>query len=98
MRTAAFKSLVDLQLASWSYHGEELDVTNMSSRGDSTYFVDSGEWNLLGIPVTRNVLSYPCCEEPYPDVTFKIIFPVSTVVLISHFVAETKGILCNVRP
>ena len=63
-------------MASWSYHGNELDVTNSSESGDSQYFVDSGEWNLIGIPVTRNTLYYSCCLDPYPDVTFHIIFQV----------------------
>ena len=64
------------QLASWSYNGDELDVTNRTDKGESDFFVDSGEWNLLGIPVRRNVEYYPCCPQPYPDVTFQLIFQV----------------------
>ena len=41
-----------------------------SSTGDVTVFSDNGEWKLLGLPVKRNVSKYPCCDEPYPDITF----------------------------
>lgn len=32
----------------------------------------STEWDLVGIPAKKNVKYYPCCEEPYPDITFNI--------------------------
>ena len=50
-----------------------MDVTNKSTSGDTSVFVDNGEWNLMGIPVRRNVVYYPCCEAPYPDVTFYLV-------------------------
>ena len=79
-----------LQLASWSYQGDELDVTNRSAKGDSLFFVDSGEWDLLGIPVQRNVVYFPGWPVPYPDVTFKLIFQVKqnngrSIVLCSTY-------------
>ncbi|KAK2181243.1 hypothetical protein NP493_405g04046 [Ridgeia piscesae] len=59
-----------LKFASWTYAGDELDVSNYSSSGDMSVFSNNGEWNLLGLPVRRNVRYYSCCTEPFPDITF----------------------------
>ena len=61
------------QFASWSHDGHEMDVTNRSHSADTSFFVDNGEWNLLGMPSRRNVVFYPCCPEPFPDVTFYLV-------------------------
>ena len=61
-----------LKFGSWAFSGFEVDVTNRSGTGDTSNFMLNGEWNLLDIPVTRSVLLYSCCPEPFPDVTFRI--------------------------
>ena len=35
-------------------------------------YVDSNEWKLLEHPAKKNVIKYPCCVEPYPDLTYTI--------------------------
>jgi len=35
-------------------------------------YVESNEWMLLEHPAKKNVLQYPCCVEPYPDLTYTI--------------------------
>ena len=42
---------------------EEVDITD---------YVASNEWTLLEYPAVRNVKYYPCCIEPYIDLTFTI--------------------------
>ena len=37
---------------------------------DLSNFVDNGEWELMAVKVRRNVVTYNCCDEPFPDVTF----------------------------
>lgn len=39
---------------------------------DLTEFHLSVEWDLLEVPARRNVEIYPCCDEPYIDLTFNI--------------------------
>lgn len=39
---------------------------------DTASYVESNEWRLLAVPAYRNVVKYPCCNEPYLDLTFKI--------------------------
>nr|XP_005886716.1 PREDICTED: neuronal acetylcholine receptor subunit alpha-10 [Bos mutus] len=36
-------------------------------------FVESVEGRVLGMPARRRVLTYGCCSEPYPDVTFTLL-------------------------
>lgn len=33
----------------------------------------NGEWDLIGTRLVRNVVYYPCCFEPFPDVTITIV-------------------------
>ncbi|KAL4227937.1 hypothetical protein ACF0H5_013376 [Mactra antiquata] len=61
-----------LKLGSWAYDGFQVDVSNRSVDIDLANFVDNGEWTLIDTKVQRNVLYYPCCPEPFPDVTFYI--------------------------
>ena len=46
---------------------------NRSSSVDLSNYVSNGEWELLKVVAIRNVVYYPCCPEPFPDVRF-IIF------------------------
>lgn len=39
---------------------------------DLSNFVSNGEWELVNVKAIRNVITYPCCVEPFPDVTFII--------------------------
>ena len=39
---------------------------------DLSNFVSNGEWKLINVEAIRNVIIYPCCIEPFPDVTFII--------------------------
>ncbi|XP_045156385.1 neuronal acetylcholine receptor subunit alpha-10-like isoform X4 [Mercenaria mercenaria] len=61
-----------LKLGSWAYDGFQVDVSNRSLEIDLTNFVDNGEWTLIDTKVQRNVIYYPCCPEPFPDVTFYV--------------------------
>ena len=45
----------------------------IAETGDLTKFIESGEWDLIGMPAKRNVEYYSCCAEPYVDVTYTII-------------------------
>ncbi|XP_077865209.1 neuronal acetylcholine receptor subunit alpha-10-like [Saccoglossus kowalevskii] len=63
----------NMTFGSWAYHGLLIDIVNRSESGDIDSYMDNGEWNLVAMPVTRNVVYYGCCAEPYPDVTFTVI-------------------------
>ena len=39
---------------------------------DIKNFYQSTEWDLLAVPAKKTNKYYPCCKEPYPDITFNI--------------------------
>ncbi|NXC30725.1 ACH10 protein, partial [Campylorhamphus procurvoides] len=62
-----------LTFGSWTYNGNQIDLRNRLDTGDLTDFVENVEWEVLGMPATRNVITYGCCSEPYPDVTYTLL-------------------------
>uniref|UniRef100_A0A3Q3AGP2 Neuronal acetylcholine receptor subunit alpha-7 n=1 Tax=Kryptolebias marmoratus TaxID=37003 RepID=A0A3Q3AGP2_KRYMA len=60
----------ELKFGSWTYDGWLLDL--QMTDADISGYMPNGEWDLIGVPGTRNEVFYDCCKEPYPDVTFVI--------------------------
>ncbi|XP_069137689.1 neuronal acetylcholine receptor subunit alpha-9-like [Argopecten irradians] len=61
-----------LKMGSWAYDGFQVDIFNRSTPIDLSNFVGHGEWELIDTKAVRNVVVYPCCKEPFPDVTFTV--------------------------
>ena len=87
-----------LMFGSWAYTGQELIVTNTSSKADVSAFIPNQGWELVGVPVQGHNVSYDCCPNSYPDVTFyvnirrkplfyviSIIFPCIVTIGVSLF-------------
>ncbi|KAM5318260.1 neuronal acetylcholine receptor subunit alpha-10 [Glossophaga mutica] len=62
-----------LTFGSWTHGGHQLDVRPRGDRASLADFVENVEWRVLGMPARRRVLTYGCCSEPYPDVTFTLL-------------------------
>ncbi|NWX16523.1 ACH10 protein, partial [Aegotheles bennettii] len=62
-----------LTFGSWTYNGNQIDLRHQRDTGDLKDFVENVEWEVLGMPATRNVITYGCCSEPYPDVTYTLL-------------------------
>ncbi|XP_063289120.1 neuronal acetylcholine receptor subunit alpha-10 [Pelobates fuscus] len=62
-----------LTFGSWTYNGNQIDILNHLDTGDLTDFVENVEWEVLGMPAKKNVITYGCCSEPYPDVTYTLL-------------------------
>ncbi|KAM6140429.1 LOW QUALITY PROTEIN: neuronal acetylcholine receptor subunit alpha-10 [Pterocles gutturalis] len=60
-------------IGSWTHNGNQIDLHNKLDTGDLRDFVENVEWEVLGMPATRNVITYGCCSEPYPDVTYTLL-------------------------
>ncbi|XP_069487869.1 neuronal acetylcholine receptor subunit alpha-9 [Ambystoma mexicanum] len=63
----------NLTFGSWTYNGNQVDIINALDHGDLSDFVENVEWEMHGMPAVKNVITYGCCSEPYPDVTFTLI-------------------------
>lgn len=62
-----------LTFGSWTHGGHQLDVRPRGASASLADFVENVEWHVLGMPARRRVLTYGCCSEPYPDVTFTLL-------------------------
>ncbi|CAG9540010.1 unnamed protein product [Cercopithifilaria johnstoni] len=61
-----------IKFGSWTYHGLQVDITNRSINVDLSYYMESGEFDLVRVFQKRRAIKYTCCLEPYPDITFYI--------------------------
>ncbi|OQV13811.1 Acetylcholine receptor subunit beta-like 2 [Hypsibius exemplaris] len=70
-----------MKFGSWTYDGFQVDLkhidevegTNQIKSGiDLLEYYPSVEWEIIGVPAIRNEKFYPCCAEPYPDITFNV--------------------------
>uniref|UniRef100_A0A3B4AXU1 Uncharacterized protein n=1 Tax=Periophthalmus magnuspinnatus TaxID=409849 RepID=A0A3B4AXU1_9GOBI len=62
----------NLTFGSWTYNGNQVDITMGNDSGDLSDFVENVEWKLLGMPASKNVIMYGCCPDPYPDITYTV--------------------------
>ena len=52
----------------------DLDYYEGRKNIDLADFVTSEEWNILENTGAKTIKYYPCCVEPYPDITYNITF------------------------
>ncbi|XP_070543505.1 neuronal acetylcholine receptor subunit alpha-7-like [Ptychodera flava] len=66
------EQVCQLKFGSWTFDGFQLNLVKLWETGDVSNFMENGEWDLVDIPAIRTELFYPCCPEPFPDITFHI--------------------------
>ncbi|XP_072164376.1 neuronal acetylcholine receptor subunit alpha-3-like [Diadema setosum] len=62
----------DLKFGSWTYDGDVVDLLPISDNADRRDYWDNGEWQIIRSPGTRHRQFYPCCAEPYIDITYTL--------------------------
>ncbi|KAI5097667.1 neuronal acetylcholine receptor subunit alpha-9-II-like, partial [Silurus meridionalis] len=63
----------NLTFGSWTYNGNQVDITMAMASGDLSDLVENVEWECDGMPATKNVIMYGCCSDPYPDITYTLL-------------------------
>ncbi|KAK2829120.1 hypothetical protein Q7C36_017110 [Tachysurus vachellii] len=63
----------NLTFGSWTYNGNQVDITMAMTSGDLSDLVENVEWECDGMPATKNVIMYGCCSDPYPDITYTLL-------------------------
>ncbi|KAF7655949.1 hypothetical protein LDENG_00048090 [Lucifuga dentata] len=63
----------NLTFGSWTYNGNQVDITMGRDSGDLSDFVENVEWECHGMPAVKNVIMYGCCSDPYPDITYTLL-------------------------
>ncbi|XP_064630377.1 uncharacterized protein LOC135489122 [Lineus longissimus] len=78
------KQICHFKFGSWSFDGFKLDLVffDAKEKMDFSDYVADSQWTILDAPATKHVKRYPCCEEPYPDITYKIILKRNGVFLL----------------
>ena len=63
-----------LKFGSWTYDGFKLDINFYADQQefDLNDYIESNEWTVLAHPAYKNTKYYPCCVEPFPDLTFHV--------------------------
>nr|XP_050850604.1 acetylcholine receptor subunit beta-like 2 isoform X1 [Vespula vulgaris] len=90
-----------MKFGSWTYNGAQVDLKHMLQESgsnlvkigiDLTDFYLSVEWDILEVPAARNEEYYPCCEEPYSDITFNITMRRKTLFYTVNLIIPCVGI------
>ena len=61
-----------LQFRPWSYDGNKVEIRPQFYNIDTTEYTPSTLWDLRYSDAKQNRRFYPCCVEPYPDVTYTL--------------------------
>ena len=66
----------NFKFGSWTFDGFRLDVDFYDGleEVDVTDYFRNKDYKLLAHPAVRNVKYYPCCREPYPSLTFTLVY------------------------
>lgn len=63
-----------LKFGSWTHTTVTLNLTmTRPGTADLSMYYINGEWELRGVPATRNIVNYNCCKDPFVDITYTII-------------------------
>ena len=63
----------EMIFASWTFDGFFLDLNVNSKEGDQTNYIQNGEWHLVRLGVNKVIRKYSCCEQPYPEIYYKLV-------------------------
>ncbi|XP_058447553.1 acetylcholine receptor subunit beta-like 2 isoform X2 [Malaya genurostris] len=90
-----------MKFGSWTYNGAQVELrhldqvpgSNLVPIGiDLSEFYLSVEWDMLEIPASRNEEYYPCCPEPFSDITFKLTMRRKTLFYTVNLIIPCVGI------
>ncbi|UJR35588.1 hypothetical protein I4U23_028340 [Adineta vaga] len=61
-----------LKFGSWTYNGYQVSIAERDNAIELSNYVPNGEWDLIDTSYQVNIVRYPCCPEPFPDITFYV--------------------------
>lgn len=98
-----------IKISSWTYDGAELDLQHVCDSqaiyiGDNQKFILNGidikdyipnvEWDIINVTAKRKEKFYPCCPEPYPDITFNVTLRRRTLFYSLNLIMPCVSISC----
>eukprot|EP00795_Rhopilema_esculentum_P010813 gene10813-19622_t len=62
-----------LKFGSWAHDASMIDIEDPpNSTSANDYYINHGEWELLGLTAKRNAKKYQCCANPFVDMTLTV--------------------------
>ena len=76
-----------LKFGSWTHTKRSLNLSmTRPGTADLTMYLLNGEWELLGVPGSRHEVNYSCCQEPFVDITYKILLKRRVLFYLNNLV------------
>jgi len=68
------ENMCSFKFGSWTFDGNILDIQlfNKTAGMDVSNIINTSGFEIVGNVAERNDVYYPCCEEPYPNLTFNL--------------------------
>ena len=67
-----YNGLCQFKFGSWTYDGFKLDLDFFEDLEEIDVTDYKGEYKVVSAKAVKHVKYYPCCKEPYPDITFSL--------------------------
>lgn len=97
-----------MKFGSWTYDGHEVDLQHVwEDKGvmeGNQMVIPNGvnlcdyyqnvEWDIINVTARRKEKFYPCCPEPYPDITFNITIRRRTLFYTINLIMPCVAISC----
>ncbi|KAH3830110.1 hypothetical protein DPMN_103347 [Dreissena polymorpha] len=96
-----------MKFSSWTYDGRQIDLQHVSGPGvlendqmvipngvDLCDYYQNVEWDIINVTARRKEKFYPCCPEPYPDITFNITIRRRTLFYTINLILPCVAISC----
>lgn len=97
-----------MKFSSWTYDGHQIDLQHVwADQGvmidnqmviakgvDLCEYYQNVEWDIINVTARRKEKYYPCCPEPYPDITFNITIRRRTLFYTINLIMPCIAISC----
>ena len=83
-----------LKFGSWTYNGNLIELTPMTPRIDLEDYWESGEWDVVDSPATKNTIKYPCCDELYTDISIDLVIRRKPLFYMTNLILPCVLISC----
>ncbi|KAJ8931059.1 hypothetical protein NQ314_016088 [Rhamnusium bicolor] len=90
-----------MKFGSWTYSGDQIDLMNYNNDTEVPLdlLISNSEWAITKATQEKVITYYPCCKEPYPDVTINLtlarISPSYNVIIVTPAFVIIVLILIN---
>lgn len=89
-----------LKIGSWTFDGYKLNLT-VGDDPQIEILVKNSEWRIVKVAAERHTTFYPCCTEPYIDITYNVtlqrqsdthraivVIPAMVIIMFAHYCAD----------